>query len=118
MACNHPVSWFQLFVTRDASGNVPNTEGAINGPVELRNELLKKPEQFALALTEKLFMYALGRELEYFDLPQVRAIVRGAAADGYRFGALVAGIVQSPAFQLQALPEAGSDIAGNTTAVQ
>jgi hypothetical protein len=90
---------------------------AINGPVELRNELLKRPEQFALALTEKLLMYALGRELEYFDLPQVRAIVRGAAADDYRLSALVRGIVQSPAFQMQALPETPSEIAVNTTSV-
>ena len=99
----------------DASTVLPSGV-AINGPVELRNELLKRPEQFALALTEKLFMYALGRELEYFDLPQVRAVVHGAAADDYRFGALVAGIVQSPAFQLQALPEASSDIAANASA--
>jgi mono/diheme cytochrome c family protein len=94
----------------DASTVLPSGV-AINGPVELRNELLKRPEQFALALTEKLFMYALGRELEYFDLPQVRAVVRSAAADEYRFAAIVTGIVQSPAFQLQALPEDGNDIA-------
>ncbi len=94
----------------DASTVLPSGVG-INGPVELRNELLKRPEQFALALTEKLFMYALGRELEYFDLPQVRAVVRGAAAEDYRFAAIVTGIVQSPAFQLQALPEDGNDIA-------
>jgi hypothetical protein len=96
-------------VAIDANTVLP-TGVAINGPVELRNELLKRPEQFALALTEKLFMYALGRELEYFDFPQVRAIVRGAAADDYRLSALVNGIVQSPAFQLQALPETSSEI--------
>jgi mono/diheme cytochrome c family protein len=94
----------------DASTVLPSGV-AIDGPVELRNELLKRPEQFALALTEKLFMYALGRELEYFDLPQVRAVVHGAAANDYRFAAIVTGIVQSPAFQLQALPEGSNDIA-------
>ncbi len=94
----------------DANTVLPNGV-AINGPVALRAELLKRPEQFALALTEKLFMYALGRELEYFDFPQVRAIVRGAAADDYRLSALVSGIVQSPAFQLQALPATSSEIA-------
>ncbi len=93
----------------DANTVLPNGV-AINGPVELRNELLKRPEQFALALTEKLFMYALGRELEYFDFPQVRAIVRSAAANDYTLSALVSGIVQSPAFQLQALPETSSEI--------
>ncbi|MEY4641438.1 MAG: hypothetical protein RLZZ227_1432 [Pseudomonadota bacterium] len=94
----------------DASTVLPSGI-AIDGPVQLRNELLKRPEQFALALTQKLFMYALNRELEYFDLPQVRAIVRAAAADDYRLSALVTGIVQSPAFRMQALPEAGADIA-------
>ncbi len=43
------------------------------------------------ALTEKLMMYALGRELEYYDMPQVRAVVRAAANDDYRFSALVSG---------------------------
>jgi hypothetical protein len=56
-------------------------------------------------------MYALNRELEYFDMPQVRAIVRAAAADDYRLSALVGGIVQSPAFRMQALPAASEDIA-------
>jgi hypothetical protein len=88
----------------DASSVLPNGV-AINGPIDLRNELSKRPEQFALALTEKLLMYAINRELEYFDMPQVRAIVRAAAADDYRLSALVMGIVNSPAFRLQALPE-------------
>lgn len=87
---------------------------AIDGPIELREQLLAKPGQFALALTEKLFMYALGRELEYFDLPQVRAIVRSAAAQDYTLSALVTGIVQSPAFRMQALPESGEEIAAAT----
>ncbi|MGV3590268.1 MAG: DUF1588 domain-containing protein, partial [Gammaproteobacteria bacterium] len=100
----------------DASTVLP-TGVAIDGPVQLREQLLARPEQFALALTEKLFMYALNREVEYFDLPQVRAIVRAAAADDYRFSALVTGIVQSPAFRMQALPEGGSEIAANTNAV-
>ena len=43
-------------------------------------QLLARPDQFVQALTEKLMMYALGRELEYYDMPQVRAIVRKAAA--------------------------------------
>jgi cytochrome c-type biogenesis protein CcmE len=53
------------------------------------------------ALTKKLMMYALGRELEYFDMPEVRAIVRGAEAEDYKFSAIVAGIVRSDAFRLQ-----------------
>jgi hypothetical protein len=49
-------------------------------------------------------MYALGRELEYFDMPQVRAIVRRAAKDDYRLSAIVAGVVTSDAFRMQARP--------------
>jgi len=94
----------------DASTVLPSGV-AINGPVELRNELLRRPEQFALALTEKLLMYAINRELEYFDMPQVRAIVRAAAAEDYRLSALIQGIVSSPAFRTQAQPESTAQVA-------
>ncbi|MDH3508571.1 MAG: DUF1592 domain-containing protein [Gammaproteobacteria bacterium] len=77
----------------------------LSGPVELREALLRRPDQFAQALTEKLMMYALGRELEYHDMPQVRSIVRAAARDDYRFSAIVRGIVSSDAFHMQALGE-------------
>src|SRR5205814_1488767 len=59
--------------------------------------------QFVQALTQKLMMYALGRELEYYDMPQVRAIVRDAGSQRYRFSALVAGIVRSDSFRMQAV---------------
>jgi hypothetical protein len=75
----------------------------VDGPVELRNALLERDDQFVQALTEKLMMYAIGRELEYYDMPQVRAIVRSAKRQDYRFAALVAGIVQSDAFRMQAV---------------
>ena len=55
------------------------------------------------ALTEKLMMYALGRELEYYDMPQVRAVVRRAAAQDYRLSAIVSGIVDE-----RCLPHAGA----------
>ncbi len=84
---------------------------AINGVVELRRELVKRPGQFAEVLTEKLLMYAINRQLEYFDMPQVRAIVRAAEAEDYRLSALVLGIVNSPAFRLQALEEENGNIA-------
>ena len=58
---------------------------SMNGPVELRQALLRRADQFVQALTTKLMMYALGRELEYFDMPQVRAVVRDAERDDYRF---------------------------------
>ena len=78
---------------------------AIEGPSELRRTLLRRPDQFVQAFTEKLMIYALGRELEYHDMPQVRAIVRAAAQDDYRFSAIVTGIVTSDAFRMQALGE-------------
>jgi hypothetical protein len=76
---------------------------AITGPIELRQALLDRSDQFVQALTEKLMMYALGRELEYFDMPAVRAVVDAAQAQDFRFSAIVAGIVQSDAFRMQAV---------------
>jgi hypothetical protein len=69
----------------------------------LRAALLERDDQFVQALTEKLMMYAIGRELEHYDMPQVRAVVRAAKKQDYRFAALVAGIVQSDAFRMQAV---------------
>jgi hypothetical protein len=76
----------------------------VDGPAQLRQELFKNSGQFPQALTAKLMMYSLGRELEHFDMPQVRAIVRRAAKDNYRLSAIVAGIVTSDAFRMQARP--------------
>jgi hypothetical protein len=77
----------------------------IGGPADLRRVLLSSPGQFVQALTVKLMMYALGREIAPHDMPQVRAIVRAAAKNNYRFSSLVAGIVSSDAFRMQALEE-------------
>jgi hypothetical protein len=84
----------------DAKTILPNGV-AINGPVELREQLVGKPAMFAEAFTEKLMMYALNRQLEYFDMPQVRAVVRGAAKDNYKFSSIVLGIVNTDAFRKQ-----------------
>jgi hypothetical protein len=85
----------------DATTVLPG-DRAIDGPNALREALLANPDQFVQALTQKLMMYALGRELEYFDMPQVRAVVRAAESDDYTFAAIVAGIVASDAFRMQA----------------
>jgi hypothetical protein len=100
----------------DSSTELPNGV-SVTGPVELRNALTARPEQFVRAMTDKLLMYALGRELAHHDKPQVRAIVRAAADEGYTLESLVAGIVTSDAFRLQALPEAdaGSVVASATS---
>jgi hypothetical protein len=85
---------------------------AIDGPVELRAQLASRPTMFAEALTEKLMMYAINRELEYFDMPQVRAVVRGAAKDNYKFSSIVLGIVNTEAFRKQGLPPKGVNTSG------
>jgi hypothetical protein len=73
----------------------------IDGLAGLRGLLLAEPEQFPRTVTEKLMAYALGRRLEYYDRPAVRAIVRDAASSDYRWSALIAGIVKSPPFLMR-----------------
>jgi len=73
----------------------------INGVVELRAQLTARPEVFAQTVTEKLMMYAVNRQLEYFDMPQVRAIVRAAAKDNYKLSSIILGVVKSDAFRKQ-----------------
>ncbi len=77
---------------------------AIDGPVQLREQLVEQPARFVRTFTAKLLMYALGRELEYFDMPQVRAIVAAAEARDYRLSDIVLGIVRSDSFRYQAPP--------------
>jgi hypothetical protein len=84
----------------DASSVLPNGV-AINGPVEMREQLSSRPAMFAQAFTEKLMMYAINRELDYFDMPQVRTIVHSAAKDNYKLSSIVLGIVHSDAFRKQ-----------------
>jgi hypothetical protein len=74
----------------------------VNGPRALQQALLARKTQFAKAVTEKLLTYMLGRGLEYYDAPTVRAIERAAAADNYRWSSLVSAIVKSAPFQMRA----------------
>jgi hypothetical protein len=76
----------------------------VKGPGDLRLALASRPEQFVQTLTEKLMIYALGRTVEYHDMPAVRAIVRSAAKDNYRFESIVLGVVKSDAFQQRQVP--------------
>jgi Protein of unknown function (DUF1592)/Protein of unknown function (DUF1588)/Protein of unknown function (DUF1585)/Protein of unknown function (DUF1595)/Protein of unknown function (DUF1587) len=87
----------------DASTVLPSGV-PINGVVELRAQLMDRPELFARNVTERLMTYAVNRRLEYFDMPQVRAIVRGAAKDNYKLSSLILGIVNSDAFRRQGPP--------------
>jgi mono/diheme cytochrome c family protein len=78
----------------------------LRGPVDLRRYLTSRPDQFPTTVTKRLMMYGLNREIEYFDMPQVRQIVREAAASNYTFGAIVTGIVNSDSFRRQGPEEA------------
>jgi hypothetical protein len=87
----------------DSSGVLP--DGApITGPDDLRNALLRRPEQFVQTFAEGLLTYATGRKLEAHDMPTVRRIVRGAAAGDYRFSALVQAVVRSDQFRMRRVP--------------
>jgi hypothetical protein len=68
-------------------------------PADLRNAVLSRREMFVSTATQKLLTYALGRTMQYYDMPSVRAIVKHAAVDNYKFSSLLLGIVQSDAFQ-------------------
>jgi hypothetical protein len=82
----------------DASG-VMYDGTQLDGPSGLRNALLKHKDVFLQTLTENLMTYALGRRVEYYDMPTIRAIVRDAERSDYRFSAFMSGIVRSAAFQ-------------------
>jgi len=84
----------------DASGEL--VDGAkINGVVELRNAIVKRPDVFADTVTEKLLTYALGRGVDYRDMPAVRGILQAAEPGKYRLADLIMGVVRSTPFQMR-----------------
>ena len=83
----------------DPTGQLPDGT-TIKGPADLRKALVERPDrQFVQALTENLMTYALGRSLDYHDMPTVRRIVRDAAKDNYKFKSIVLGVISSDAFR-------------------
>ncbi|HUN75890.1 MAG TPA: DUF1592 domain-containing protein [Steroidobacteraceae bacterium] len=92
----------------DATGQMADGS-EVKGPDDLRSALMRNPERFVQTLTEKLMTFALGRTLDYHDMPTVRAIVRTAAQDQYRFSSIVLGIIESPQFEMKRMPGAGND---------
>jgi hypothetical protein len=78
----------------------------VNGPVSLRNALVERSDVFVRNFTQNLLTYALGRGVEYSDMPAVRAIARDAAANQQRFSSVVLGIVNSVPFQMRRVEEA------------
>jgi hypothetical protein len=84
----------------DASGQLGDGT-MLDGAAGLRDALLKRPDVLAHTAAEKLLTYALGRGLDPGDMPAVRAIVREVKDDGYRFDALIAGVVSSEPFRMR-----------------
>ncbi|HUK34826.1 MAG TPA: DUF1592 domain-containing protein [Vicinamibacterales bacterium] len=84
----------------DASGRFPDGT-TFDGVAGLKSVLLAQKNQFVDTVAEKLLMYALGRNLQYYDQPAVRAIVRQSASSGSTLASLVAGVVNSPQFQFR-----------------
>jgi hypothetical protein len=84
----------------DPSAEMPDGT-PIAGPDELREALVARPDQFVQVFTEGLLTYALGRTLDYYDMPAVRRIVRDAAVDDYRFSSIVQGVIESEQFRLR-----------------
>ena len=72
----------------------------LEGVHSLREVLVERSDQFAKVVIEKLLTYALGRGVEYQDMPIVRSIAEGAADSNYQFSSILMGIVESPAFQM------------------
>jgi hypothetical protein len=72
----------------------------LDGPAALRNALLKHQDVFMLSFTESLMTYALGRRVEYYDMPAIRQIVTNAKAKNYRFSAFISGVATSAAFRM------------------
>ena len=84
----------------DASGTLPDGT-RFAGVAGLKKELLRQPEQIVNTVAEKLLMYALGRNLQYYDAPAVRAIVHAAEPRHFTFAALITGVVESRPFQMR-----------------
>ena len=84
----------------DASGLLPDGN-TFDGPDGLRGLLLERPDDFVGTITEKLMRFALGRSLEYYDMPEVRGIVRAAREDDYRWSSVILGVIKSAPFQMR-----------------
>jgi hypothetical protein len=88
----------------DSAAELPDGT-AVSGPDDLRAALMRNPEQFVQTFTERFLMYALGRTVDYRDMPAVRKIVREAGKEDYRFSELVWQVVASEPFRMRVAPE-------------
>jgi hypothetical protein len=101
----------------DSSGQLADGT-PLKGVDDLREALVRQPTQFVSTFTENLMTFALGRSLQYYDMPTLRKIVRDGASDNYRFSAIVLAIVNSPAFLQDRIPEAKPPAATRTAQVR
>jgi hypothetical protein len=83
----------------DTTG-VTNDGTPLDGIQSLRDLTVRNGDLFTQAVTEKLLTYALGRGMEYEDMPLIRSIAADAREDGYRFSSLLMGVIESPAFTM------------------
>jgi hypothetical protein len=90
----------EALIPIDATGVLPDGT-KFEGPAGLRNVLASHPDRFVRTLTEKMMTYALGRGLEYYDMPAVRKITRDVAKNNYRASSLIFGVVNSLPFQMR-----------------
>ena len=88
----------------------------LDGVKGLREALLRYSPQFVRVVTENLFIYALGRGTEYYDMPLIRSIVRDSESNNYRFSSIVLGIVKSEPFQVNQKQEITSNARGSEVA--
>jgi len=87
-------------VNIDSAGVFPDGT-KFDGVDGLKKALLRHPDEFVGTVAEKLLMYGIGRNVQYYDQPAVRAIVRDAAQRNYTFESLVAAVVKSTPFQMR-----------------
>jgi hypothetical protein len=95
----------------DPSGVFPNGE-KFNGMAGLKAALLSHPREFVSTISSELLMYAIGRNVQYFDEPAIRSIVKEGARDNYTFSSLVLGVVNSVPFRMREVPLPSRDREG------
>ena len=88
----------------DPTGKLANGK-PVSSPIDLREALRAEPDQFVQTVVQNLMTYALGRRVEYYDMPALRAIVRDSAHDHYSFAAIVKGVANSVPFRMRTAPE-------------
>jgi hypothetical protein len=99
----------------DSAAELPDGT-AVAGPDDLRDALMRNPEQFVQTFTERFLMYALGRTVDYKDMPAVRKIVREAGKKDYRFSELVWQVVASEPFRMREAQEPPSQVVAQAAA--